>query len=327
MDKIKIITWITVLSLTYGSGALADTVVMKNGDAVSGSGCSVVEGKVSLTSDYAETVKIDLGAVEKITFDRPALLVLTDGTEKEINEYSPAGADLNQLKAINPPAPKVWSVDASAGYALSRGNSDTQDVNLQATVVYFQPESYRLTGHGEYAWGEVKDKDTKEEQKTTDRGLLSLQGDLFMIESGYLYARSEISYDKIKEIDRRLDNGLGLGYEIYRSDSAFLDFEFGGAYIDTKYSDGSKDHGIFLRLAENGELKINDRLTLTEKAEYKPNSDDFNDYLLNGEIGLKVSLSSVLYLQLSVVDRYDSIPAAGTEKNDISIISSLGFSI
>lgn len=305
----------------------ADTVVLKNGDRVSGTGCSVSGGTVRVVTDYAREVKLDLSAVEKLAFDRPVKMVLTDGREKEISELSSSDADFGLIASVNPPPPKVWSADAGAGFNMSQGNADTRDANVQLTVVRFIEKSYRLTGHGEYFWGEVKNRDTEEYDRTADRGALSLQGDLFLIEHGYLYGRSEVSYDKIKDIERRLDNGLGAGYEIYRAAAGFLDAELGASYMDTKYEDETKGHGIFLRFAENGEYALTALLALVERVSYQPQVDDFGDYLLNAEAGVKVSLTGSLYLKLSVVDAYDSTPAAGTKRNDVSLRSFLGVTL
>lgn len=220
-----------------------------------------------------------------------------------------------------------WLIDLSAGYALSRGNSDTSDFLARAAVIKKFEETWQLIAKGEYAWGEVKDQDTGEYNKTADRGLLSGQANFFVIESGYLYGRSEASYDKIKKLDRRLENGIGGGYDLYRKDKTYNALEAGVAYIDSKYENDQRDHGIYLRLAQNGALVINERVTLIESVEYKPKFEDFKDYLLNAEVSLRVGLFSQLYFMLSVTDRYDNTPADGTKRNDLSVISSLGVSI
>jgi len=220
-----------------------------------------------------------------------------------------------------------WIIDLSAGYSLSRGNSDTSDFLARAAVIKKFEDTWQLIAKGEYAWGEVKDQDTGEYDKTADRGLLSAQANLFVIESGFLYGRSEISYDKIKKLDRRLDNGVGVGYELYRADETYTSVEAGVTYIDSKYEDDQRDHGVHLRLAQNGCLVINDRVTLVESIEYMPKFDDFDHYLINAEAALRVDLFSQIYFMLSVTDRYDNTPAAGTKRNDLSFITSLGVAL
>jgi putative salt-induced outer membrane protein YdiY len=303
----------------------ADTVIFKNGDRLSGDGCSVSGGKVFLTTPAAGKVELDAAAVKKIIFKKPVRVILPEGSEERASELS--AAELIRVKSVNPPEIPLWSFDGRAGYSLSRGNSDTQDADLRAALVCRPAKAYRFTGRGEYAWGKVKNKDTDEDDTVTDRGSASLQADFFLIEDGYLYGRSRWSYDRIKDLDRRLENGAGLGYELFRNESSFLDVELGSSYIDSKYEDGSKDHGIYLRLAENGEMKINQRVSLVEQAEYLPQTENFSNYLFNAEAGVRVTLTGALYLQVSVLDRYDSSPPAGTDRNDVSVISSLGVSL
>jgi putative salt-induced outer membrane protein YdiY len=256
-----------------------------------------------------------LGSNATIAEDKMATQV--DDSAKVAREKS--GADASLFPG--------WLIDLSAGYALSRGNSDTSDFLARAAVIKKFEETWQLIAKGEYAWGEVKDQDTGEYDKTADRGLLSAQANLFVIESGFLYGRSEISYDKIKKLDRRLDNGIGVGYELYRAEETYTSVEAGVAYIDSKYEDNQRDHGVHLRLAQSGSLVINERVTLIESVEYKPKFEDFDDYLINAEAALRVDLFSQIYFMLSVTDRYDNTPAAGTKRNDLSVISSLGVAI
>ena len=220
-----------------------------------------------------------------------------------------------------------WLIDFSAGYSLSRGNSDTSDFLARAAVIKKFEETWELIAKGEYAWGEVKDQDSGEYDKTADRGLISAQGNLFVIDNGFLYGRSEESYDKIKKLDRRLDNGIGAGYDLYRDEDSYTAVEAGFSYIDSKYENGQRDHGVYLRLAQNGALVINEQVTLLESVEYKPKLEDFNDYLINAEASIRVGLFSQIYFMFSVTDRYDNTPAAGTKRNDLSLITSLGVSI
>ncbi len=219
-----------------------------------------------------------------------------------------------------------WLIDFSAGYSMNRGNSDTQNLLARAAVIKQLEETWKLTGKGEYAWGKTKDQDTGKYEQTADRGQLSGQADLFLIENGFLYGRSEASYDKIKDLDRRLDSGLGIGYNVWRREESFAALEAGPTYIDSKYDDGTTDHGLFLRLAQNGTLKINERVTFIESVEYKPKFEDFNDYLLTAEAALRVSLSGNLYFQLTATNRYDNNAPEGVERNDLSMIASLGVS-
>lgn len=267
-----------------------------------------------------------------LTITTTAVLILfvvfpVAGEDKLAKQVDASAQDARDNSEADTSLLPGWLIDLSAGYSLSRGNSDTADFLARAAVIKKIQDTWQLIGKGEYSWGEVKDDDTGKYEKTADRGLLNGQINLFVIENGFLYGRSEISYDKIKKLDRRLENGIGAGYDIYRKADTFAAMEAGGAYIDSKYEDNQHDHGIFLRLAQNGALVINERVTLLESIEYKPKFEDFKDYLLNAEAALRVVLFSQLYFILSLSDRYDNSPASGTKRNDLSVISSLGISL
>ncbi len=219
-----------------------------------------------------------------------------------------------------------WIIDMSAGYSMSQGNSDTQNLLARAAVMKKFEDDWELLGKGEYAWGKFKDRETGEYEKTADRGLIAGQANFFVIQDGYVYGRSETSYDKLKDIDRRLDNGGGGGYNVWRRNEDFASVETGACYIDTEYSDDGRDHGLYLRLAQNGALQINERVTFLESFEYKPKLEDFHDYLLTAEAALRVSLMGNIYLQLTATDRYDNSAPAGVERNDLALITSLGAS-
>lgn len=60
-----------------------------------------------------------------------------------------------------------------------------------------------------------------------------------------------------------------------------------------------------------------------ESAEYPPEFEDFNIYLLNSEIGVETAISGRLSLRLVVQNTYDGDPAPGVKENDIVIKSSL----
>lgn len=254
----------------------------------------------------------------------PASIALADDPlAAQVDESIKATAD-----AERPGCPVLpgWLIDLSAGYWMNRGNSDTQNLLARAAVIKKFEDTWEMIGKGEYAWGKNKNKTDETYEQTADRGQVSAQANLFVIEDGFLYGRSEYSYDKIKDLNRRWDSGVGVGYNVYRSGENFLSAEAGVTYIDSRFKYDQSDHGLYLRLAENGAVKINERVTFLESLEYKPKFKDLNDYLLTAEAALRVSLFSNVYFQFTLTDRYDSNPANGTKSNDLSVIASLGAS-
>ena len=56
-------------------------------------------------------------------------------------------------------------------------------------------------------------------------------------------------------------------------------------------------------------------------------AEDFDNYLLTGEIGVEAAMSERLNLRVVVQDKYDSTPAANAEYNDVSLIAGVGLSL
>ena len=58
--------------------------------------------------------------------------------------------------------------------------------------------------------------------------------------------------------------------------------------------------------------------------EWLPEFSDFSNYLLNAEVGIEADITAGISLRVLAKDSYDSEPAAGREKNDLSVIAGLG---
>lgn len=273
------------------------------------------------------TFLLILGFIMAWTMHLPATDRLSDHLDETIEDAREEAAEEYRLFP-------EWDIDLSAGYSLSRGNTDSEDFLARASAIRKFSDIWRLTTRGEYARGEVKDRETREYEKTADRGRLSGQGDYFIIEHGFVYSLTEISYDKMRDLDRRFETGAGFGYDFYRREYASATVEAGAAFIESKYYvDQDEDEterrqsDYYLRFAQNGNFRINERVSLLESVEYKPQIDEFSNYILNAEISLKVNLRRNLYFMVSCINSYESRPPRDLKRNDVRVISSLGITL
>ena len=109
-------------------------------------------------------------------------------------------------------------------------------------------------------------------------------------------------------------------YRFIKNESTKLSAEVGPAFIYEKI--GSADeHGYFaLRLAERFDHKISDRARLWQSAEILPQVDNFDNYLINAELGIEAELTKnkKLALRSFIQDTYDNLPAPGRKKTTSS---------
>ncbi|HPJ71600.1 MAG TPA: DUF481 domain-containing protein, partial [bacterium] len=219
-----------------------------------------------------------------------------------------------------------WSLSLALGYGLADGNSNQSDFNGALDAGYLVEDISRFTLGARYAYGNEK-KEGESRRDTTDNGQAWLQADVFIFDFSYAYARSQAGFDRMKDLTRRLENGVGLGYDLLQSEHGYAGVEAGAGYIDSRY-DGSPDqHGVHLRLAQNGNYDLSSLLAVNETVSYQPKVSEFSHYLLDAELALKFTVAGNLYLGLILSDRYDSSPPEDKKNNDIGISAALGYSL
>ena len=91
--------------------------------------------------------------------------------------------------------------------------------------------------------------------------------------------------------------------------------------------DGANNDYLALRFAERYSCQATKTAKLVQSLEYVPEAEDFDNYLLTGEIGVEAAMSERLNLRVVVQDKYDSTPAANAECNDVSLIAGVGLSL
>ena len=134
------------------------------------------------------------------------------------------------------------------------------------------------------------------------------------------------AYDDVADIDYRATLGPGLGAYLVKNDQRELTLEAGPAYLWEKVG-GARNDYLALRFAERYVCQALKNAKLVQSLEYLPEAEDFDNYLLVGEIGVEAAMSDRLSLRVVLQDKYDNTPAEGKERNDLSLIAGLGIKL
>ncbi len=216
-----------------------------------------------------------------------------------------------------------WKSSVAAGVNVTSGNSDTLAANAAVTAERAgEVNEIRLGIEGNFGESEI---DGVDETTTENAKVQAIYK--YKINRSYLYSDNSVFHDDIADIDYRLILGVGVGYRVVKTDAITLGLEVGGAYVEEKLTDGTKTDNISARLAARYAQALSEHSKLWLSAEYLPNVDDTDDYLLNGEAGLEAALNSSLSMRIVIQDRYDSVVPEGREYNDLSVISSLVYTL
>ncbi len=228
---------------------------------------------------------------------------------------APMPADVPRLAP--PPVKIPWQSYISAGLTLTRGNSDTLLVTGGVTTEKKGPVN-------EWGFGADGGYGENNGEKDVDTAHVFGQVNHLFTDNFFGYLRVNALHDGVADLQYRLTIGPGAGYYLLKETNTTLAVEGGSAIVLERL--GSKDDTYAtLRLAERFERKFKDRARIWQTVEILPQVDNFNNYLVNAEIGIESPLFRQLSLQTFVVDNYNNQPASGRQKNDVKLVSGLKY--
>jgi putative salt-induced outer membrane protein YdiY len=206
-----------------------------------------------------------------------------------------------------------WDVSVSLGLTGTRGNSDTVLFTLTGRADKLWDKNELHLG-ADVAYGEQNDV------KNNESARAFIQYNRLFTDRWYAYGRVEGLHDAIADVEYRFTISPGVGYYFIKDDQTKLSVEGGPGVVFEKQ--GSDKHNYYvLRIAQAFEHKFNDRVRVWESIEFLPQVDNFDNFIINGEIGVESALSKAWALSLVLQDTYDNEPAPGRDENDVKLIA------
>lgn len=331
----RIVGLVVVLILTRGSVLWADDVVLTNGDQLSGTITHLIDGKLTIASELAGDVTVEITHVQTFTTTAPIVIQLTDG--RTIRQRVQAGAEAGQMvlddgqllvlddvEALNPPTDKAkWAGNVQGGLTLTQGNTETESLNFGLNL---ERQTMRHRSHleGSSLYGRQKGEDLGERQTTQAEWLLSLKHDFFISKRFYIYGAARFEQDFIADLTLRLLLGAGGGYQWVDRQDFHLSTEGGSSWQRELFEDGETNDSATLRLAYHLDKHFAKRFTFFHDLEVFPNVTDFTDIFLTAKAGLNIAITKALFAEAKVVVDHDSTPADEAEETDVTSIFSVG---
>jgi putative salt-induced outer membrane protein YdiY len=246
------------------------------------------------------------------------------------------------VRAQDAPVPvhpvSLWQGSVAAGATLTRGNSETFLGTLAGTLGKKWDQNELAFGT-DMAYGTTTTETkvtnpgppvTTTIVKHTDTTAETLHGfgqyNRLFNERLYGLGRIEGLHDGVADIDYRFSFSIGAGYYFIKTKQTQLSAELGPGYIVQRLG-GKDDQYATLRLGEKFNQVLSDRSRLWQTAEFLPQVDDFNNYIVNFEIGVEADLNASKSMSLRVYldDTYNNVPAAGRKKNDLKLVAAVAY--
>jgi putative salt-induced outer membrane protein YdiY len=315
--------WIAVLFLFAGHCARADTVFLRNGDRITGRTIAMVEGVLKLDVDYAGSIALPWRQVDALFLDEPMPVLLADGTQPHLAALPTRRAALSDVVAIalplpQPPRPTRWEGRVDFGYTLAEGNRNTQLGTLTVlaqrkrnprSVVSLLLDAARASTEGE---------------KTADRARVEAKLDRGTDELSYRYFLTGAGYDRLRDLDLRLEVGSGLGRTLLQTQRNLATAELGVSYVRDSFGAGETQQDAKLRLGQAWKSTLAEHTSLRQSLALLSAFGDLHDYTGEFVLALSHQLSERLAITFKIVDSYDSRPAPDTQRNDLTFATQLG---
>ncbi len=313
--------------------ALADVLVLTNGDRITGEVQHIWDDTVTIEPEYADPIDVDLDVIAHIESDRDFDVTLDDGYDGTAKLTG--AADGGQQVLETPDGPRnialadVFELDEPEEYqdwnshvdfssSLNSGNTDSENTKLRADGMYKRGD-HRHRGEVTFFREELEGVQTQEQ-------------DLYVYDYNWLFNdpwffSSELSYeqDPIRELDHRVTLSAGIGYDIWATPRKTLSIKLGAGYLDEEIALISNESAVaiwglrFWHEFVGGDLSVFHNHTITDNVSGRDNT------IFKTATGLSYEISDLLYSNVSLNFDYETEPVETAEHEDLALLLGLGF--
>lgn len=227
------------------------------------------------------------------------------------------------LHAQTPPAEhKVWTAVASAGLAVTSGNTDTSNINAGYDLTYDPLTRNIVKSDAMLLRGKT------EGTLSADRLGLNVRDQYKLSARAYVYGQNQYLRDTFKNIDYLLAPTGGLGFKVYDTPETKLDADAGLGGVWEKNPGADVRASGALTAGEKLAQKLTATTALTQSVVALWKTQDLADSLYTFSIGVSASMSTRTQLKVEFLDTYkNKPPAIGVQKNDLATLLALVYKL
>lgn len=342
---------ITLVSaaLLMATGVFADTLVLKNGDHLTGTIESSDGKEITFKTDYAGEIKVQWSAVKETTTEKALYLVKKDNTtvngnvtsEDETLAVHTANArtvavplaDVTIIRSpeqqqayehsLHPGVLEDWKGGANFGLALARGNSDTTnlDVGFNADRKTLSDE-IKMYLNSIYATSGIPVPGTV----TASEILAGIRFDRNLNPKIFAFGSGDFAHDALQSLDIQQIYTVGLGWHFINHPNTTLDVLGGVNYTRESYTGATatilnasvKRNLPGITVGEDFIQKLPASTSFTEHFYFYPDLNDTSQYRFALDAGMVTQVKKWIGWQVTLSDRYiTNPPILGTKSNDV----------
>jgi len=217
---------------------------------------------------------------------------------------------------------KIWTVTASAGLALTSGNSDTTSTNLGYDIVYDPQRRNIVKSDGLFL------RSRSEGDLTASRVGFNIRDQYKLTPRLYVFGQNAFLKDEFKNIDYLVAPTAGVGYKLFDTPATKLDVDgsVGAVWEKNPGFDVSSTGALATGEKLIQALTSNTTLTQTFVGLWKMN--DFEDALFTFGVNVAASMSTRIQLKVEALDTFKNKPPLPTiQRNDVALLMAIVYKI
>lgn len=218
-------------------------------------------------------------------------------------------------QAPAPPPRKPWTVAASAGLALTSGNTDTSTVNVAYDLLYDSLKKNVVKSDALFLRGK------NQGELASDRLNFNIRDQYQINGRTYVFGQNQYLRDKFKEIDYLLAPTGGIGYKVIDTPESKLDVDAGVGGVWEKNPGFDVTSSGAVTLGEKLQQKLTANTIFTQSFSGLWKTKDWEDSLFNFGVGIAASMSTRTQLKIELLDVFKNRPPVpGIKKNDLATL-------
>jgi hypothetical protein len=325
------------LSATAWAGK-TDTIVLANGNVVTGEVKKLEYGKLRYSTDSMGTVMVEWNEILRIETPQSLTVELRDGarlfgslspgsTPGLLMITGPSGtstvemSEIVRMYVVESSFLERLDTNISAGYSYSKA-TDVTAFNFGLETSY--RDAHRLT----MLTASSRISDDGEEEKEFNQ--VTLEHQRALSRKRYWLALLGAEQNDELGFESRFYGGAGLGKHLYQTAHQQFSLDLGLVTLHTNSSDGSSDDSLEGLLRARWRVFDFDtpETDLSTSLALLPGLSDAGEYRANYDVSLKKEIVADLYWNLSFFYRYESRTAGADASNsDYGITTAIGIEL
>ena len=318
--------------LLLSQSAIADLLVLKNGDRITGDIKRIWDAEVTIEPEYSDEFKVDVSAIAHIDARRDLEIELNDGTSlmarlsgaDEEGKQLVKTADrslsisLDQIFELDEPEdPFEWDSNIELSADFNSGNTESYNTKLKADT------TVKIRDHRHIAEMTFLEEEILNEL-TQDQDLFLYNYNWLFKDPWFFSTRLSFEQDPIIELDNRIILSLGLGRDVWLTPRRELNVQLGAGAQTEEISLVTSQNAVLTWALRYRQDFFSDDLELYHNHSITANVSGRSNTSYKTTTGIRYEITDLLYANLSLDFDYETHPADVAVSEDIRMLFGLG---